>query len=200
MVDENLKTNSSGDITGTVTVGSTRNYSITGYLSTSHGKVETTVAQIIEFKNSQTFDITSSVYTQDIQQSTTVNSQSIYRNGPVTQSVLKIFSYPLLLSYSEVPGSDGNTDVTTKVQQTDAHTTTELLNGFSIYQSDLLNEVNSADTLIFNASGVYTGSTNRDSSQVYDTNNTLGYCYSREITSSAGLLSSIEDGRTCPKH
>lgn len=199
-VKENLKTNSSGDITGTVAVTSTRDYSITGYLNTSHGRVETTVGQTIEFENSQKFDITSTIYTQDIRQSTTANSQSFYQNGPVIQKAVKTFSYPLLLDYSEFPGSDGNTNVATTVQQTDANTVAETLNGFILYRSDLLNEVKTADTLIFNASGAYTGSTNRESSQVYDTKDTLGYCYSREITSAAGLLTAVQDAESCRRH
>ena len=43
VVSEKLNTDSSGNITGTVGVSSARNYSISGWLTTSHGRVETTV-------------------------------------------------------------------------------------------------------------------------------------------------------------
>lgn len=197
VVNENLKTDPSGDITGTVTVTSFRNYSITGYVNTSHGRVETTASQLIQFRNSQKFDITATDYIQNIQQSTTVNAQSTYRNGLVTQSVVKTFSYPLVLTYSQVPGPDDDTDVTTTVQQTDSVTDTEALNGFAIYQSDLFNQVKSSDTLVFDPSGAFIGPTNRSSSQTYDTNNTLGHCYSRAIASVAGVLTSVQDGQIC---
>src|SRR5579875_3761007 len=58
VVTENVKTAPNGDITATVTVTSTRDYKITGYLNTSHGKIQQTAAQIVEFTNTQNFQIT----------------------------------------------------------------------------------------------------------------------------------------------
>lgn len=197
VVTENLTTNSSGDITGAVSVTSTRDYSITGYLNTSHGRVETKVAQIVQFANTQKFDITSAVYVQDIRQSTTATSQTTSSNGPVVQSTLKRFSYPLLLNYASSVNNDGSAAVTTTVQQSDVVTENQSLNLFSVYSSDLLNEVKSTDTLNFNASGVFTGPSNRESSQSYITNNSLGYCYSETIASAGGLLTSVSAGSPC---
>ncbi|MBV9265331.1 MAG: peptide-N(4)-(N-acetyl-beta-glucosaminyl)asparagine amidase, partial [Acidobacteriaceae bacterium] len=85
VVTEDITTATNGDITGTVTVTSTRDYSITGYLKTSHGRIENTAAQHIEFNNSQTFDITSSEYVQNIQQSTTIRAESARKNGFIVE-------------------------------------------------------------------------------------------------------------------
>jgi len=199
VVTEHVTTAKNGDITGTVLVTSTRNYKITGYLNTSHGKIETTAGQIIQFSNTQNFQITAAAYVQDIHQSTTTSSESATKNGPVVQETLKRFEYPLILDYSALTSSTGTTAVTTRVQQSDIAGTDETLNGFPIYNGNLLNEVNSTDTLNFDASGNFTGTSSRDSSQRYVAVDSLGYCYGRAITSASGLLTSVKnDG--CPGH
>src|SRR5271155_1718113 len=48
-VTEKLFTDANGTTTGTVSVGSNRTFSITGYVNTSHGRIETTVAQKVNF-------------------------------------------------------------------------------------------------------------------------------------------------------
>ncbi len=198
VVTQNIATDTNGNITGTVSVNSTRNYSISGYVNTSHGRVQTTVAQIVEFSNTQKFDITATTYVQDIHQSTRTALQSASQNGVVTQSKLKSFLYPLILNYVSLTNPDGSSAVTTTVQQTDTSSNNENLNSFPLYNSNLLNEVNSTDTLNFDASGNLTGTSNRDSSQRYFRVNSLGYCYSRVISSAAGLLTSVNDGQACP--
>lgn len=199
VVTQHVNTAPNGDITGTVTVTSTRNYKITGYLNTSHGKIETSAGQIIEFSNTQKFQITAAAYIQDIHQSTTTSSERMTKNGAVVQDTLKRFEYPLILDYSALTSSTGTTAVTTTVQQSDIAGTNETLAGFPIYNGNLLNEVNSTDTLNFDASGNFTGASSRDSSQRYVAVDSLGYCYGRAITSASGLLTSVKnDG--CPSH
>lgn len=198
IVTEKVTTAPNGAITATVTVSSTRDYTITGYVNTSHGKVETTAGQIVRFTNTQDFQITSAAYVQDIHQATTTSSQTT-TNGSVTQGTLKQFEYPLILTYSALTNSLGATAVTTTVQQSDIASDIESLNGFPIYESNLLNEVNSTDTLNFDSSGNFTGPSNRDSSQRYVAVNSLGYCYDRGIASESGVLTSVKD-EGCPPH
>jgi hypothetical protein len=199
VVTEDISTASNGDITGTVTVTSTRKYTITGYVNTSHGKIENTAAQHIEFQNTQKFDITSTIYVQDIKQSTKTHAESKSNDQFVTQEVFKHFEYPLIVDYSAVTGSSGATAVTTIVHQADIADKDEKLNGFPIYDSKLLDEVNSTDTLNFNSSGDFTGNSDQGSSQHYRAVNSLGYCYDRVITSASGLLTSVKD-EDCKRH
>ena len=65
VVTENLKTDSTGTTTGTVSVGSKRTFAITGYINTSHGRVQTTVAQTVNFLNTQTVDVNPNVGPDD---------------------------------------------------------------------------------------------------------------------------------------
>ncbi|HWE28224.1 MAG TPA: peptide-N4-asparagine amidase, partial [Polyangia bacterium] len=69
-VKENLVTAADGSITGNVTVASTRDFVIAGYVYTSHGRVDTSVAQHLAFSNSQSFTISDTTYIQDITQKT----------------------------------------------------------------------------------------------------------------------------------
>jgi hypothetical protein len=73
VVSENLNTDASGNITGTVGVSSIRSFSISGWTTTSHGRVNTTVAGSVSFSNNQKFTINSTQYIQDIAQSTTMD-------------------------------------------------------------------------------------------------------------------------------
>src|SRR4029077_8667640 len=50
-VVENLNTDASGNITGTVTVTSSRQFTIAGFVNTSHGTLRTNVDQSISFSN-----------------------------------------------------------------------------------------------------------------------------------------------------
>jgi Peptide N-acetyl-beta-D-glucosaminyl asparaginase amidase A len=199
VVSENVTTAPDGDITGTVTVTSTRDYSITGYVNTSHGKVTTTAGQVIQFSNVQKFQITAAAYVQDIHQSTVTNAQTVSKNGPVTQGTLTTFEYPLIVNYSALTNNAGATAVTTTIQQSDIASRNEYLNGFSIFNGNLLNEVNSTDTLNFDSSGNFTGPSNRNSSQHYLAIDSMGDCYDRTITSAAGLLTAVND-QGCPSH
>jgi hypothetical protein len=199
VVSENIKTASNGDITGTVSVASTRDYAITGYVNTSHGKIESTAAQHIEFKNTQMFNITSTTYVQDIEQRTETRADSTSQDGFVNLKSVKHFDYPLLLDYSAITSSTGTTAVTTTVKQADIAKKDETLDSFPIFRSDLFNEVKSTDTLNFDASGNFTGTSNRDSSQHYVASDSLGYCYDRLITSAAGLLTSVKDEDCQPR-
>jgi YD repeat-containing protein len=151
----------------------------------------------VRFSNVQKFDITSTVYVQDIQQSTTTSAETISRDGGLAESVERRFSYPLLLNIGVAVNKDGSGSQTTTVQQSDGETENRAFGPFTFFTSDLLNEVKSTDTLYFNAAGAITGHSNSDSSQTYLTYNSFGYCYSRTITSAAGLLTSVSDGSPC---
>jgi hypothetical protein len=70
-VVENL-THTNGNITGSVTVGSSRSFLVEGFAQTSHGRVETNVQQDIQFSNRQDFNITILAFVQNVTQDTTI--------------------------------------------------------------------------------------------------------------------------------
>jgi hypothetical protein len=72
-VKEIVKPNGS-NLYARVQVKSARNFKISGYVTGSAGRVQTTVSQHIFFSSQQTFTITNALYEQDIVQSTNINS------------------------------------------------------------------------------------------------------------------------------
>ncbi len=199
VITENLSTDASGDVTGTVAVSSTRSYVISGYVKTSHGRIETTVTSNIAFSNSQKFTINALNYIQAITQSTTADNKTVVSDGFVTQTSESKFSYPFTFTYSQIGNSDGSGNITSTSNQQDWVDVTESLGRFPIYTSELSNEVGSTDTLQYNTSGVVTGHSGQAASQEYSEKNSMGYCYSRDLTAASGLLTGVKDGTDCKR-
>ncbi len=199
LVTENLTTDAAGNITGTVAVTSARRYAISGYVKTSHGRIETTVSATMNFSNSQNFTITSANYIQAITQVTTVDEKTTVSDGFVAQSTEKNISYPFTLNYSQIGNADNSFNVTTTSEQQDWLDLDQLLNRFTVYTATVRSEVKSADTLQFNASGSLTGHTGQAASAEYTEKSSMGSCFSRDITAASGVLTSVTDGTECKR-
>jgi hypothetical protein len=190
-VNENLATDSSGAITGSVTTFSSRNFKVEGYANTSHGKVNTEVHQTISFKNIQNFTINTAQYVQDISQDTDVESQTVTWSGFGSFVSLETFHYPLTMNIGLNFASDGSFDQQTTVSQAFKF---DLLSPF--FAGFVENQVNSTDTLNFNSSGALTGNTAAKSSQSYNSFNTRGQRYSCSLASENNALISFSEGCT----
>ena len=117
VVTEKLKVGSA--ITGNVKVTSDRNFTISGYVNTSHGKVTTTVSQVVHFTNSQDFNISSTEFLQDIAQRTSVNSTTtVSSNGGTTVTSTRNEEFPLNLDIVQTVQSNGGINQTTTSFQT----------------------------------------------------------------------------------
>lgn len=195
-VNEDIQTAAGPTYTGTVTVGSKRSFEISGYVHTSHGRVETTIAQKVAFQSKQTFDVNANTDVQNAQQSTTVDSWTTTRGGEEAGVVEQHFAYPLTLDYSFVVNADGSFSQTTTSDQKDLtwRLGTQGWRPFAGVESD---EVKSTDTLNWNTSGVLVGPTNSQSSETYRVLNTSGACWDRTVTAAAQAVTSVKDGREC---
>jgi hypothetical protein len=190
-VNENLVTDSSGAITGSVTTFSSRNFKVEGYTNTSHGKVNTEVRQTINFKNIQNFTINTAQYIQDISQDTDVESQTITWSGFGSFVSLETFHYPLTMNIGLNFAPDGSFDQQTTVSQAFK---LDLLSPF--FAGFVENEVTSTDTLNFDSSGALAGNTGAKSSQSYNFFNTRGRRYSCLLASENNVLTSFTQGCT----
>jgi hypothetical protein len=199
-VQENLATAPDGTVTGTVTVGSNRQFTIAGYVNTSHGRVDTTVRQALSFSNKQQFTVGNN-YIQNINQSTQIVGSVDSRQGFLTNHVDQHFSYPLTLVYSFLVNADGSGAQTVTVDQRRDTQEAQLGVLFPFLSAGLTsNEVKTTDTILFDASGNETGFQNRNSSQTYNALGTDGTCYGRTITSASGVLTAVTDSRFCGGH
>src|SRR5260370_11756974 len=116
-ITENIHTAQNGNIQGTVTTKSGLNFQISGYLNTSSGPVTTTVAQNINFSNVQYFKVFPTIYEQNINQSTTIQSVVTIHNaaGNFVNTVHQ--SWPLTLNITLLFNPDGSGTQATTVNQ-----------------------------------------------------------------------------------
>ena len=192
VVSEKLNTDSSGNITGTVGVRSARNYSISGWLKTSHGRVETTVAARESFSNNQKFTINKTQYIQDIAQSTTMDISTTSREGFLSTVDEKQYSYPFTFLINEETAADGTTSELNTSNQIYAVTNDTWLGPLRLFHGAVSNQVVSADTDLFDASGNFLGPSNASSSQTYKANDTRGYCYGQKLVSATNKLTAVD--------
>lgn len=190
-VVENLQTDASGDITGSVGVTSAREFHVAGYVKTSHGRVDTDVHQNVKFSNLQNFTINATSYAQDISQNTFVDSRTITSGGGEIFATLQTFHYPLTLNISEVFAADGSLSIQTTAAQ-EFHR--DIFEPF--FDSTENNKVSSTDTLQLDSSFNLLGNTGQKSSQKYSYQDSRGGEYSCKLAAANNVLTFISDG--CP--
>jgi hypothetical protein len=197
-VNENLTTSSSGVVTGTVSVGSNRAFSISGFVNTSHGRVVTTVQQQVKFLNTQTYNVNPiGSFVENVVQTSTVDSQTTTQQGVLRQTVSKHVSYPLMVDFSEIANTNGTFNEVTSVNQQNLQTDTKALDGFPLFESNTREQVISTDTLPLNAQGAPTAAGVGNSSASFQSNDSLGHCFSRSLTAKDQVLTNVTDGKSC---
>jgi len=197
VVTENIVAAAGPEYTGSVSVASNRKFTISGYVDTSHGRVETTVEQSVDFLNTQKFDVDASTDIQNAVQTTTVDSRVTTRDGFLSSAVEKHLSYPLTLDYSFVVNADGSYTQTTTSNQQDLARESQRVFGVTAYESKLDNEVNATDTLNWDSNGNFLGPTGTTTKQVYRLRDSFGSCYDRTLTATDRKLTSVTDGHDC---
>jgi hypothetical protein len=199
-VVENL-TNTNGNITGSVTVSSSRVFRVEGFVLTSHGRVQTEVEQNINFSNRQDFNITNTLFDQKIAQTTNISSVTETEGDEERQTTRQKFEWPLNLDFTFSVNPDGTGAQTMTIQQ--AYNSRNVVTGDDdqpLFFSVVSNSVSPTDTLLFDSSFNITGTQNQANTQRYFSTDSRGTCFSRTITASGGLLTTITDGAGCGKH
>lgn len=198
-VDENISYNSSTQAyTGTVGVGSNRDFTISGWLNTSHGQVVTTVHETVGFQNTQTFDVTPLIDEQNVVQSTTVDAMTSTQQGTITTTNEEHFSYPLTIDYNftYAPDYSGGTQVMS-VNQQYMHDVSTGFSGHPTYTSHVNEQTTGQDQLNFNFNaGTYTtqGATTSQSYRSYDNR---GNCYNETLTAVSNVLTGVSQTPAC---
>lgn len=199
VVAENIITSAGPTYTGTVTVGSNRSFTISGWVNTSHGRVETTVNQTVDFLSQQEFDVNANLEVQNAQQTSTLDSTVTTKGGLLAGVVQKHFSYPLNLNYTFAVNPDGSFYQTVSSDQQDL--VRELNNpvGAKAMISNLSNHVTASDTLNWDANGNFLGPQGAHTTQTYRLQEPSRGCYDRTITAENQKLVSVTDGPGCSK-
>ena len=197
VVKENITASATGVYTGNILVTSKRKFEISGYINTSHGRVETTVQQSVDFSSNQTFDVNPSAYAPDIQnatQLTTVDSEITTRDGWLQQTLSQHFAYPLTVDYSFLQNADGSYSQLTTVDQKDEERESLSLDGFDTSFKQTSNEVHSTDTYNYDSGLNALGSAGGTTWQTYVQKDGRDGCYSRKLTAADRVLVSVDDG------
>jgi peptide N-acetyl-beta-D-glucosaminyl asparaginase amidase A len=198
VVAEHIQVNPSGPTyTGTISVSSRREFAISGYVDTSHGRVLTTLEQSISYVSRQEFDVSPTSDIQNAQQTTHVDSVVSTRAGGDESVSEQHFSYPLRLNYSFVVNADGTaTQITTSDQRDLERESRPDANG---RVRTLDNKVHATDTLQFDASFTLLGHSGSQTTQSYRAQGFSGGCYSRTLTAQAQKLVAVSGGRGCAR-
>lgn len=194
-VVEDVTTAADGSITGSVTVTSSRSFLVEGFVRTSHGRVETSVQQNIHFSSRQDFNITNTVFDQNIKQRTLISSETS-TNGRDGGFASQRFDWPLNLDFTFAVNPDGTGSQTTTIRQQFLSAATHHGHGPDTF-SVVSNTVTPSDTLLFDANFNITGSTGQQNAQNFFSNDSANGCFNRKITAAAGLLTSVTDGALC---
>jgi hypothetical protein len=196
-VAANITTAADGTISGPVDVTSSRVYRIAGFVHTSHGRVTTEVTGAIQFANRQQFHITATTYHQQIQQRTAIVSRTSTVGGGRPSEQLAQLEWPLSVDFAFTVNADGTQAQTTSIDQRFERSDTSLGGGGLVDFRIVSNHVAPTDTLNFDASGVFTGSTGQASAQQFFSADSRGNCFSRDLTAAGGLVTAVVDGHEC---
>lgn len=181
-------------ITGTVSVTSARDYTIAGYVRTSHGKIKTKVRSKVNFSNVQDFTIDNDNYIQDIKQNTVISTQTTTKKGSSVRENLSGLEFPFNMLIAQVRQTTGKIWLTVTVDQQYNKSDTLKVNGNRNSSGKSWNQMKSTDTLIFNSFGNFVGHQDQRSSQHYKAKGPKGYCWDRYIESEDGIVTVITDG------
>jgi hypothetical protein len=201
-VTENLATDASGNITGSVAVTSARKYSILGKIHTSHGEAFVQVDGRLNFANTQNFVIDATEYKQSLVQSTEgAITTTTKADGKISIDEKKL-SYPFTFVYDQVQNADGTFTVASQSDQKYLVTRidSDPRHGFGDWGIPFVeqtsNEVISSDDLFYDASGNRTGHAG-NSSQNYLMLDSTGNCYSGSLASTNSALTAFSFDSAC---
>lgn len=174
---------------GNILVRSYRNFELAGFVNTSHGRVDTTISQQVNFSNQQEIEIIGSVMNQDVNQITTVNSETtIQKAGEETKVVSLSRTWPLQQENLQVIFPDGTITRETSVLQEREETEELLPDG---YRTNFLNRVTPLAEAINPHQAFSEGVGESQQHYSLHSDSTV---FNQRISASLGVLRSISNG------
>jgi hypothetical protein len=182
VVTENLQGTST--VTGTIKVVSNRNFTIAGYVHTSHGKITTSISRQQNFSGTQTIDfdtVNFTVLDQRTDVKTSVSSATTVSGDGGTTVTRDDFSFPITVDVI-LPVSSatfGLTVTTAQNYQADRQVSSR---GHVIYATAVSNSVNATDVSPGASSQTYT---------LFDSDGTFYDCH---VASANNILTTVSRG------
>jgi hypothetical protein len=146
----------------------------------------TSVVQNVSFENSQNFNITDTVYRQQIALTSSVTSVVTSSVGSSPDTVTtQAYSFPLNLDIAELLLSNGDINLTTIASQDYGLSVNTTQGGTTTYTSSLSNDAQHQDTLLLNSSFSIVTNSGQSAGQQYQ------YC---DLTAAANVLTAFSAG------
>ena len=175
---------------GPVSVTSTRQFTLAGYVLTSQGRVDTRVVQDVRFVSAQQFDLSPAREVQNLQQTTEMAATTTTRRGPQVVVQRRSLSYPLSILSTRIAQPDKSASQAMTVRQAYQVTERVTRNGVPVFSSALSDEVTPSDTIKFDAAGKFAGHQSK-SAQTYSYADSRGRKYRRTIKAVNGVVTGI---------
>jgi hypothetical protein len=183
VVTENLQ--GTGTVTGTINVASNRRYKIAGYVTTSRGKITTSISQQQNFAGTQTIDfdtVNLTALDQNTNVQTSLSSATTVSSDEGTFVTRDNYSFPITVDF-KLPVSSSQFGFTVATTQK-YHTNQQLsIDGFVIHDMSVTNSSNATDV------------SPTSSSQRYTFSDSDGAFYDCHIASANNILAAV--GRGC---
>lgn len=192
----NYKTDATGGISGNTLVTQQHTFTISGYVNTSHGRVQTTVDETVDFANYQTFVNDPTEYVQTVDQLSGAYSVTHTTDGFLNFETDRLFVYPFTLNYAFLLHSDGTQAIVSTIMQRDFTQEKQLLEGYNYYTKTADETVQGNDTLNYDAIGNFLNHAGASTAHDQESDS-QGHCYSRLLTSTTAVLTGLTDGAGC---
>ncbi len=198
-VDASLNTAADGTVSGPVNVSSARAWTISGYVVTSHGRVETTIQASNAFGNMQDEKVSSAEYKQSITQDTEQHELTTTVTPAGSIQTQHDVSYPLVLDYRQAPetSNNGSFFVASYVKQQKIEQLRTPIGPNSPNPIVSQEVVETSDTLHYSAAGGFLGHDNNGAKSSYGAKDQMGNCYFRGLTAVSLILTQVEDSASC---
>jgi len=199
-VEHSLNTAADGTVSGPVNVRSQRAWTISGYVMTSSGRVDTTVQASNSFSNlqdekvSDRLNIFKQSITQDTEQQEIVTTTSVSGTVQTQHNA----SYPLVVFYNQSPddNNDGGFYVANYIKQQKFDTVRTPFGGNSAPVTSA-EVVESSDTLRYSAAGSLLSHDTNHATSTYGAKDVHGNCIYRGLTANQLLLTQVNDSTSC---
>ncbi len=198
-VQHYLNTAADGTISGPVYVTSQRQWTISGYVNTSVGRVDTTVQASNSFVNTQDEKVSSVEYKQSITQDTEQGEVTTTTSPSGTVQTQHDASYPLIVYYRQAPNdnNDGGFFVANYIKQQKIDQLRTPFGANSPTPVVSSETIETTDTLHYNAAGSLVSHDGNAATSTYGAKDALGHCIYRGLAANSLILTGVDDSTSC---